>query len=148
MDDRYTLFTNIIASLNRSIYLIKDEETNKYGLKSMHVSVLYNVYKYKSLTQVELIDICQENKAAISRTLKFLMDENLIEIMDENGKYKKHYCVTEKGKEIGEQIEERINTILDAAAGDISDSNKDKMYKCLFVIDRNLKRMTRANSKK
>jgi len=138
MENRFNTFTNIISSIYRSIYVIKDEEMIKYGLKSNHVSCLYNIYNYKSLTQVELIDICKENKAAISRTLSYLIDNDYV-IESGDGKYKKHYSLTNKGNEIALIINEEINRLLKEASSSLSNNELNDMYKSLITIDKNLK---------
>lgn len=147
MDDRFNSFTTLISSIYRNIYLIKDFETSVYGLKSNHVSCLYNLARFGELTQVELIQICQENKAAISRTINFLMENGYIEISNSDMVYKKKYSLTEKGKRMSEVIENRITSILDAASGDISDLKRIEMYKALSHIDENLKEYIKNNSK-
>ena len=72
MDERFKTFTVLMANINRSIRKIKTEEMAEFRLKSPHVSCLYYLYKENALTAKELCDICEEDKANISRTIDYL----------------------------------------------------------------------------
>ena len=75
MMERFETFTLLISQISRSIRKIKTEEMAEFKLKSPHVSCLYYLYKEKTLTAKELCDICDEDKAAISRSLLYLEKE-------------------------------------------------------------------------
>ena len=77
--DRFETFTNTIAKISRNIKRIKSNEMQKFNLKTPHVSCLYFLYKKDgSLTAKELCDVCDEDKAAISRSIEHLEKENFI----------------------------------------------------------------------
>ena len=67
--ERFKTFTLLVSNINRSIRKIKNEEMAEFGLKSPHVSCLYYLYTEESLTAKELADICDEDKAALSRSI-------------------------------------------------------------------------------
>ena len=69
---RFKLFTSLMSKINKSIRKIKAMEMAEFNLKSTHVSCLYYLYEEDTLTAKELCDICEEDKAAISRTLDYL----------------------------------------------------------------------------
>ena len=72
MEERFQTFTVLISNINRAIYKIKAEEMSEFDLKSSHVSCLYYLYQKTSLTAKELCDICEEDKANISRSMEYL----------------------------------------------------------------------------
>ena len=72
MQERFKTFTILVSNINRCIHKIKTEEMADFNLKSSHVSCLYYIYKENSLTAKELCGLCGEDKANISRTIKFL----------------------------------------------------------------------------
>ena len=77
MEERFRTFTVLITKLYRAIRKIKNEETEEYGLSNPHVSCLYYLYKQEKLTLKELVDICLEDKAILSkatRTGHFVFD--------------------------------------------------------------------------
>ena len=78
MKERFKTFTVLIAKISRGIRKIKTEEMAEFNLKSPHVSCLYYLFKSKTLTAKELCDVCDEDKAAVSRSIDFLESNNYI----------------------------------------------------------------------
>ena len=77
--ERFQQFTVLITKINRSIHKIKTGEMEEFSLKSPHVSCLYYLYKSKgSLTATKLCEICDEDKAYISRSLDSLENSKYI----------------------------------------------------------------------
>ena len=75
MEERFAAFTVLIAKINRNIRRIKTEEMAEFHLKGPHVACLYHLTTAGPLTAGELCDRCDEDKAAISRSLDFLAKE-------------------------------------------------------------------------
>ena len=110
MLERFETFTVMIARLNRCIRKIKTEEMAEFDLKSPHVSCLYYLYKSDSLTSKELCDICEEDKANISRAVKYLEGEGNISCTSTAQKrYQSALVLTSKGKSVGKDITEEID---------------------------------------
>lgn len=140
MDERFYNFTNHINSINRSIRRIKNFEMLDYDLKSPHVSCLYYLYKMKSLSIKELTRLCDVDKGAISRTLDFLLNNGFVLIDESDNKsYKNSLLLTDKGKEVGKYISDKIDNILDVASKGLNDKEREILYKALELIDNNLK---------
>ena len=141
MQGKFENFTLLIANINSSICKIKTGEMEEFDLRSPHVSCLYYLYKMESLTAKELCDICQENKAAISRSLEYLEESGYI-LCDSNLKkrYKSNLVLTSKGHEIGKQILIKIDSILDVASERLSEDKRKIMYECLNLINENLEK--------
>ena len=139
MEERFKTFTVLISKINRSIRKIKTEEMAEFNLKSPHVSCLYYLYKEKSLTAKELCDICEEDKAAVSRSIWYLEKEGYIVCDTEAQKrYKSHLRLTEKGVEAGERIAQKIDGILSKTKEGLSDEELNTFYNCLSLINKNL----------
>ena len=69
MEERFETFTILIARISRSIKRIKAEEMAELALKGPHVSCLYYLSLCDAMTAAELCERCDEDKAAISRSL-------------------------------------------------------------------------------
>ena len=82
-----------VARCSRYIRKIKQEEMDNFDLKGPHVSCLYYLYKNDgSLTLKELCDICDEDKAYISRAIDSLEKDGYIECNSKTEKdIKAHY---------------------------------------------------------
>ena len=69
MEEHYETFTVLIARINRSIKRIKSAEMAEFQLKGPYVSCLYYLSLTDGLTAAALCERCDEDKAAISRSL-------------------------------------------------------------------------------
>ena len=142
MEERFQTFTVLIAKLNRYIRKIKTEEMAEFNLKSPHVSCLYYLYKTEALTAKELCDICEEDKANISRSIEFLEANGYLIGKPKTGKrYKSPLILTEKGKYAGEHIAQKIDSILDSVSQGLSDEQRVNMYQSLSIICDNLQKI-------
>ncbi len=142
MQERFKEFTVLVANINRCIYKIKTEEMADFNLKSSHVSCLYYIYKEDSLTAKELCDVCGEDKANISRAIKYLESNGYLVC---NSKAQKRYQssleLTEKGKDVGKYITEKIDAVLSRASVGLSEEYRKIMYQSLNLINDNLNKL-------
>jgi DNA-binding MarR family transcriptional regulator len=139
MEERFQAFTVLITGISRSIHRIKTEEMSEFELRSSHVSCLYYLYKKGSLTAREICDLCEEDKANISRAVKFLEEKGYVSCESEEKKrYQSPLSLTDSGKEIGKAIVEKIDRVLDVASRGLTDEERAVMYKGLAVVNKNL----------
>ncbi len=139
MEERFKTFTVLIASISRTIRKIKTEEMAELELKSVHVSCLYYLYKANSLTAKELCDVCEEDKANVSRSIKFLEANGYIHAeLASKKRYQTPLVLTEKGITTGKLVAEKIDRVLMAASEGLSENDRDIMYKSLALINENL----------
>ena len=142
METRFEAFTVLIAKASRLIHKIKTEEMAEYNLKSSHVSCVYYLYKETSLTAKELCDLCGEDKANISRAVKYLESEGYVYCETNMQKrYQSALLLTEKGKKVGKEIVEKIDRILVNSSDGLTDENLKVFYKSLSVICNNLEKI-------
>ncbi len=141
MEKRFQLFTTLIAQCSRFIKRIKTLEMAEFNLKSPHVSCLYYLYiNEDSLTATELCEICDEDKAYVSRSIEYLEKEDFISCKSKTEKrYKSPIFLTEKGKTVAKVIEEKINRIVDNASIGLSEEDRKIFYSSLTLISNNLK---------
>ena len=140
MDELYSIFTMQIAKCNRFIRKIKQEEMETFDLKGPHVSCLYYLYKSNgSLTLKELCDICDEDKAYISRAIDSLEKDGYIECNSKTEKrYKIPLMLTEKGKIAAEKTVGKIDQIVESAGLGISQEDREVFYRVFKTISENL----------
>jgi DNA-binding MarR family transcriptional regulator len=135
MEDRFGNFNLLINRISRNIYRIKNKEIAALNLKSSHVSCLYHLYKTDGLTATDLCQKCEEDKAAISRSLDFLEKKEYVICESAQPKrYKSPFYLTEKGKKVGRGLIKRINQILDEIDNDISKQERTLFYQNLSII--------------
>ena len=139
MEERFETFTVLIARISRSIKRIKAEEMAEFGLKGPHVSCLYYLSRCGEMTAAELCERCDEDKAAISRSLDDLEKNGYITCASGAGKrYKSPLRLTEKGRAVGRAIGEKSTRIVDAASEGLSERERQTLYRALALISGNL----------
>ena len=145
MEDRFQLLTANIAKMSRYIKRIKSEEMADIepGLKGPHVSCLYYIYKSNgTMTAKEITEVCDEDKAAISRSLDTLEKDGYISCESKTEKrYKSPISLTEKGKDVAVKVVKKIDKIVDLAGVGLSEENRKIFYESLALIGKNLKNL-------
>ena len=149
MQNRFETFTLLITSINRSIQRIKSEEMAEFDLKSSHVSCLYFLYKEEPLTARDLCEICGEDKANVSRSIKFLEQNGFLVCESVEGqRYLCAITLTEKGREIGRMLSEKIDAILNEASEGLTDADRQGLYRALNTISYNLNKIRYLRNQK
>ncbi len=139
MEERFKLFTVFMTKIRRSIQRIKTEEMAEYNLKSPHVSCIYYLYNHGNMTATELCEICDEDKAAVSRSIVQLENEGYVYYKEgSKKKYRVHIELTDKGKKIAESLTRKIDTVLGAAGNGLSEEDRMIFYRSLALISNNL----------
>lgn len=142
MQDRFKTFTVLVDKLKRSIRKIKTEEMAEFDLKSPHVSCLYYLYKSDPLTSKELSEICEEDKAAVSRSIDYLEENGYLVCSNRARKrYKTPLTLTEKGIEVAKLVAFKIDSILEKAGEGLPETDRLVMYRSLEMICNNLQRI-------
>ena len=142
MQERFEVFTVLIAEINRCINKIKTEEMNEFNLKGSHVSCLYYIFKNETLTAKELCDICGEDKSNISRTIKYLEAEGYLVCYSKAQKrYQSPLELTDIGLVVAKKIAGKIDNVLQYASEGLSEENRKIMYQSLNIVSDNLKKI-------
>lgn len=142
MQNRFETFTLLITSINRAIQRIKSEEMAAFDLKSSHASCLYYLFKQNSLTARDLCEICGEDKANVSRSIKYLEANGYLVCESTAGKrYLSALSLTEKGREVGRALAEKVDGILCSASMGLAEEERLTMYRCLALINENLNKI-------
>ena len=147
MNNRFETFTLLITSIGRSIRRIKTETMAKYELKSPHVSCLYYLYKRPGMTAAELCEICEEDKAAVSRSILFLEQKSFLTRVlpaEKGGRdgvkhYRTPLALTEEGSRIAGEIAMKVDHVLESVSAGVTPEDRAVMYRALERINCNLK---------
>ena len=148
MKERFETFTVLINRISRNIRKIKNREMAEYKLRSAHVSCLYYLYTNKGATATDLCERCEEDKATISRALDYLENTGFLTCESKSAKrYKSPLILTDKGNEAGKKIADKINAVLDAISGGLTDEEREAFYRNLSIISESLEAVSRNGSK-
>ena len=145
MEERFQAFTGLIADINRCIHKLKAEEMAEFELKSSHVSCLYYLHKSNALTAKELCALCREDKANVSRAIKYLESAGYLLCDSKTAKrYQSPLTLTEAGRRVGERIAGKIDRILEQSSAGLTDEQRQMMYHALSVVSGNLQKLCSA----
>ena len=141
MDSRFETFTVLITRISRSIKRIKAEEMASFQLKGPHVSCLFYLYRCGPMTAAELCDRCDEDKAAISRTIAVLKLKKYVysTIDSEKRAYRAKLRLTQAGKEAMNYINEHVENVFDKVGGSLNEEQRKVFYESLAIIANGLK---------
>ena len=139
MQERFETFTVLINRISRNIKKIKNQEMAEYNLRSAHVSCLYYIYTLKGATATDLCERCEEDKATISRALDYL-DANgyITREVESTKRYKSPLLLTDKGKEVGKKIADKISGVLDTISIGLTEEERVAFYRSLTIISDSL----------
>ncbi len=139
MNERFETFTVLIAKISRNIRKIKNQEMAEYDLRSAHISCLYYLYGTENITATDLCEKCEEDKATISRSLDYLEKNGYLTCDTKYAKrYKSPLILTDKGKEVGKKITDKISLVLDEISVGLSEKERADFYRSLTVISNEL----------
>ena len=148
MQERFETFTVLINRISRDIRKIKNQEMAVYHLRSAHVSCLYYIYSLDGVTSAELCEHCEEDKATISRALDYLETNGFLLRGTSAKRYKSPLLLTEKGRDAGKRIAEKIGSILETVSHALTEKERIEFYRCLSTISRSLEAIVQNNEEK
>ena len=142
MENRFEAFMGLMTGIGRSIRRIKSMEMAELQLKGTHSLCLYYLYKEGALTATELCELCEEDKANISRTIEQLKQNGYIVADAGTGKrYRAPLLLTDRGREAGAALVEKIDRVLLLASEGVTPENRAIMYESLMQINENLQKL-------
>ena len=112
----------------------------KYGLKGPHAQCLLAMSRYpEGVTSVQLCEICDKDKAAISRSVSELEEAGLLIRTERNGiRYRALLHLTERGLEAAENVQQRAKLAVERAGEGLTDEKREVFYSVLGRIAGNL----------
>lgn len=140
MVSRFEQFCTSISGIYRSIQKIERVEMAKYGLKGPHAQCLLAMERYpEGITAARLCDICEKDKAAISRTVAELEQTGLVLRSNPDGKrYRSSLVLTKKGREIAANVNELVYYAVSQASSGYGPEDRQTFVNVLSMIAGNL----------
>ena len=140
MISKYELISNSVACISRDIQKLERVEMAKYGLKAPHAQCLLSLSRYpEGLIATQLCELCEKDKAAISRTLAELEEAGFVERLEHNGtRYRASLVLTEAGREAAAAVSRKAKQAVELAGEGLTDADREVFYRVLAVIADNL----------
>ncbi len=124
---------------------IEREEMEKYGLRGSYVQYLIAMKRFpEGMTSAKLCDVCDKDKAAISRIVAEMESKRLIRReSDKNNMYRAKLVLTEEGNKAADYVCERTEKAVLAAGKGLDEEDRRIFYGVLAIFEANLRRISR-----
>lgn len=145
MIGRFEQFCSAITSIHRSILKVERTEMAKYGLKAPHTQCLLAMDRFpEGITAARLCEVCEKDKAAVSRTIAELETAGMVTRQDPDGKrYRSLLKLTEQGKMVAEKVNALVYRAVKQASEGYSAEDRLTFMSVLDVIAGNLQNLCR-----
>ena len=140
MLDRFEQFSGYISAMYRSIQKLQREEMIKYGCKGAYAQYLMIMHRYENgITASELSEICDRDKAAVSRIIAEMEQKDLVQRKAQNNNlYRAALVLTDEGKKAAAFVAERAKIAVEQAGRGMDDTQRAAFYSALHLISSNL----------
>lgn len=140
MVSRFEHFSASISCIYRYIQRIERTEMEKYGLKGPHAQCLLAMRRYpEGITAARLCEVCDKDKAAISRMMGELEEKGMVSRDDEKGnRYRMQLRLTSLGEEAADHVEQRAKLAVEEAGSGMTEEQRATLYAVLDLIAGNL----------
>ena len=149
MENRYELLSGAISSMYHDIQKIERVEMANYGLKGPHAQCLLAMKKHpEGITAARLCEVCDKDKAAISRILAELEAAGMVIRENRNGsKYRASLTLTPQGQAAAEAVVEKARLAVEKAGTGFGEEEREVFYRVLSIIAGNLHKLCRDGLK-
>lgn len=145
MLSRFAQFSFVISGINRYIQKLERDELIKYGCKGAFAQYLVALQHHpEGLTAAQLCEICDKDKAAVSRMVAEMVEKGLVTRSGEGAKlYKAHIFLTDDGQKAAEFVSQKARAAVKAVGGEMSDEERSTLYTLLDRISANLETLSK-----
>lgn len=149
MISKYEIFSTVVSSLYHDIQRIERQEMAKYGLKGPHAQCLVILARHpEGITATRLCELCERDKAAISRTVAELEAAGLLLRKDAHGMhYRVPLVLTGAGRQAAEEVNAVAVQAVEQAGTGLNDAQRQVFYQVLGHIAQNLHILSRDGLK-
>jgi len=140
MIDRFERFSFTVAEIYRCWHKIATDEMEEYGLKGSYAVYFTALFRHPDgLTAVQLGELCNRDKADVSRAASLLEKKGLLQRVSDSGKiYRTQLVLTETGRNLAEQINAKAAVAVEYASRGLPDDKRGVFYEALDLICENL----------
>lgn len=139
MLNRFEQFTSGIAAISRDVQRIEREEMEKHGLRGAFAQYLLALSHHREgITAAALCEVCDKDKAAVSRILAEMDTKGLIVREAGASPYRAKLFLSPAGQEAADFVKTRASVAVEMAGSGLSDEDRKIFYEALALISSNL----------
>lgn len=145
MRTKYEQFLFVVSGLHRYIQKIERDEMEKYGYKGAYAQYLAAMSRYpKGVTSAQLCEICDKDKAAVSRIVAEMEAKGLVIREAENDTlYRAKLCLTDEGRRAADFVCRRAQAAVTEGGKGLEEEERRVFYKALDLISGNLEKISK-----
>lgn len=145
MLNRFEQFTSAISCIYRDIQKIEWDEMQKQGLRGAFAQYLLAINRHPhGITAAELCEVCNKDKAAVSRVIGELEAKGLLyKVNDGYSQYRAKLFLTPEGQKAADFARERASTAVELAGQGLSEEERKVFYAALERIASNLQNISK-----
>ena len=137
MVDRFERFSYAISEISRHWHKIASVVMEEHDLKGPYAVYFTTMYRNSDgITSARLSELCSRDKADVSRAISIFEKRGLV--IKEGVNYRALLKLTDEGKKIAEQVNEKARLAVEFGGRGLSDEDRDIFYKSLELIVVNL----------
>lgn len=146
MLNRFDMFTTSITQIYKSLQRIKNREMTEFNLKGTHTMCIFRLGQNpEGMTLTALSAACEEDKAAMSRTVAELTGDGFVTVGSER-KYRAPITLTDKGRLVAARVDEMVAEAVAAGGSGLTGEERRVFYYALELISENLKKYLKEDS--
>lgn len=144
MLNRFEEFSVIITSIYRDIQKIERQEMEKLGFKGAYAQYLLAMIRHpQGITCAQLCEICDINKAAVSRVISELETKGLVTRENKkDNRYNALIKLTQSGYIVAEFVCEKINFAVKEVGSELSSEDRQFLYATLKNLAHKIQELT------
>lgn len=146
MLERFEQFTAAISALYRDVQKIERDEMEKQGLRGAFAQYLLAISRYpEGITAAALCEVCDKDKAAVSRITAEMEAKGLVEReTDGISQYRAKLRLTPAGQDAAAFVRKRASVAVELAGKDLSDEDRINFYSALERICASLQQISQT----
>ena len=138
MLDRFEMFSGAISAAYRCLQKLERDEMEKYGYKGAFAQYLIAINRYPDgVTASQLCEMCDKDKAAVSRIVAEMHEKGLI-VRDGDNAYRARFRLTDEGAKATRFVIERAEIAARDVGKGLSDEKRQVFYESLALLVANL----------
>ena len=140
MLNRFAQFSYMISNINRNIQKIEHDEMVKLGYKGAYAKYLVVMAQQpQGVTSSKLCEICDKNKAAVSRMITEMEEKGLVL---RNHSYNALIKLTKKGENLAKYVCEKAELAVQEVSKDLPIEQRTLLYTLLNQLSGSIHKLS------
>ena len=143
MIERYEKFSFIISEIGKNLHKLSADEMKRFGMRGSWAKYLIALKLHPDgVTAGQLCDICDRNKADVSRAMSELESRGIVTRLEADANYRVRFLLTEHGRNISDSLSERASIAI-ASVSSMTEEERNLLYRSLESISLNLEMLVK-----